>query len=106
MSLDRILEGACPTCGTALERRDDHGWCPECNIGHSLKMQGGEGTHTVHFGIEGGEIKTSSGTLRMGRSDARITTHIQVEEPGSYRIGATFDESHDWSDVEITGEAT
>jgi hypothetical protein len=32
----RLREGLCPVHGTPLDRRDDHGWCDECDCGWSL----------------------------------------------------------------------
>jgi hypothetical protein len=52
MGLEAVLEGRCPRCGAALERREDCGWCPTCNVGHSLAMAAGEGEYRLHLELE------------------------------------------------------
>lgn len=81
MNLGNVLEGRCPTCDTMLERRDDCGWCPKCNIGHSATMHNGEGEHRVHIEIAGAEGMTSLGPIRMGPGRVVIVAKVSDDTP-------------------------
>lgn len=35
--LEAVREGLCPNHGTPLERRDEYGWCAECDNGWSCE---------------------------------------------------------------------
>lgn len=72
MDLRRVIEGQCPTCDHPLERRDDCGWCPTCNVGHSVAGE----TYTLHmefdthgtsFGASHSRFTATNGVLRFAR---------------------------------------
>lgn len=37
---EAIIEGRCPTCDSALERRERDGWCNTCDVGWSYRTTG------------------------------------------------------------------
>lgn len=34
---DAIKEGMCPTCHAPLDRQEDCGWCPTCDVGWAIQ---------------------------------------------------------------------
>lgn len=57
VNLAAIAEGLCPKHGTALDRRDDCGWCDACGTGWSLVGD----TIGVHFAVSSVEIVQAAG---------------------------------------------
>lgn len=56
MGYEAIIEGICPEHRLPLERRDDCGWCVECNSGWSMAGD----TVRVHLHVDAGHSVTGS----------------------------------------------
>lgn len=55
-----VVEGRCPTCAAALERRESDGWCPTCRVGWSYRSTGpGEGEIALTFEVDAFRITSS-----------------------------------------------
>lgn len=57
----------------ALERSEDHGLCPCCNIGWAITPD----SVTVVLNIDGFTAHTSAGTLRGGPGSVRSTRSLK-----------------------------